>query len=126
VNELVIAEINPDMGKRAIEGVEENQISWLQILFVDRLAATPEGDGNLLDNCMVMYGCGIADGNRHNHEDLPIIMAGRAGGAIDTGRLVAAPRETPLCNLYVSMLERSGCDVGSFGDSTGNLQGLLA
>lgn len=96
------------------------------VAFIDRLAATPEGDGSLLDNCMVMYGCGISDGNRHNHEDLPIIMAGRAGGAIDTGRLVSAPRETPLCNLYVSMLERTGCDVASFGDSTGSLQGLLA
>lgn len=96
------------------------------VAFVDRLAATPEGDGSLLDNCMVMYGCGISDGNRHNHEDLPIVLAGRGGGAIDTGRLVAAPRETPLCNLYVSMLERTGCDVASFGDSTGNLQGLLA
>lgn len=94
--------------------------------FVQRLAATPEGDGTLLDNCMVMYGCGISDGNRHNHEDLPIVLAGRAGGAIDTGRLIATPRETPLCNLYVSMLERSGCDVASFGDSTGNLRGFLA
>ena len=94
--------------------------------FVDRLAATPEGDGTLLDNCMVMYGCGISDGNRHNHEDLPVVLAGRAGGAIDTGRLIATPRETPLCNLYVSMLERAGCDVASFGDSTGNLRGLLA
>lgn len=94
--------------------------------FVDRLAATPEGDGTLLDNCMVMYGCGISDGNRHNHEDLPIVLAGRGGGAIDTGRLVATGRETPLCNLYVSMLERAGCDVASFGDSTGNLRGMLA
>lgn len=94
--------------------------------FVERLGATPERDGTLLDNCMVMYGCGISDGNRHNHEDLPIVLAGRGGGAIDTGRLVATPRETPLCNLYVSMLERTGCDVASFGDSTGNLGGLLA
>ncbi len=95
------------------------------VAFVERLAATPEGDGSLLDNCMVMYGCGISDGNRHNHEDLPILMAGNAGGVIPTGRLVAAPRETPLCNLYVSMLERTGCDVASFGDSTGNLGGLV-
>lgn len=94
--------------------------------FVGRLAATPEGDGSLLDHCMVMYGCGISDGNRHNHENLPILLAGRGGGAIDTGRLIAAPTETPLCNLYVSMLERAGCDVASFGDSTGNLEGLLA
>lgn len=92
--------------------------------FVDRLAATPEGDGTLLDNCMVMYGCGISDGNRHDHHDLPILLAGRAGGPVSTGRLINMPRETPLCNLYVSMLERTGCDIASFGDSTGNLSGL--
>lgn len=92
--------------------------------FVGKLAATPEGDRSLLDNCMVLYGCGIGDGNRHNHDDLPILLAGRGGGAAPAGRLVASAPETPLCNLYVSMLERMGCDIGSFGDSTGPLTGL--
>jgi hypothetical protein len=94
--------------------------------FVAKMAATPEGDGSLLDNCMLLYGCGIGDGNRHNHDDLPVLMAGRAGGSVGTGRIVASPNETPLCNLYVSMLEKMGCDIGSFGDSTGNLPGLFA
>ncbi len=89
--------------------------------FIGSLADTPEGEGTLLDNCLVMLGSGISDGNRHNHEDLPIVLAGRGGGAIETGRRVAFGRETPLCNLYVSLLERAGCEVESFGDSTGGV-----
>jgi hypothetical protein len=86
--------------------------------FVARLAETKEGQGTLLDNTLVLFGGGISDGNRHNHEDLPIVMAGRGGG-INTGRLIQSPRETPLCNLYLSMLEQAGCPAERFGDSTG-------
>jgi uncharacterized protein DUF1552 len=93
--------------------------------FVQSLADTREGDASLIDNCLIMYGSGICDGNRHNHEDLPVVLAGNGGGTVETGRLVEYPRETPLCNLYVSMLERMGCDVGSFGDSSGPLPKLL-
>lgn len=92
--------------------------------FVERMAATPEGEGSLLDNCMILHGSGISDGNRHNHEDLPIVMAGRGGGALETGRLIAYPRETPLCALYMTMLERMGCEVESFGDAGASLGGL--
>jgi len=94
--------------------------------FVEKLSQTPDGRGTLLDHCMVMYGSGICDGNRHNHENLPIVMAGRAGGTLDTGRLIHFGREMPLCNLYRSMLDRMGCDVAEFGDSTGLLTGLSA
>ena len=93
--------------------------------FVENLAATPDGldhAGNpatLLDNCMILHGGGISDGNAHNHENLPILMAGRAAGTLDTGRIIEAPRETPLCNLYLSMLERMDCPLDRFGDSTG-------
>jgi uncharacterized protein DUF1552 len=93
--------------------------------FVQSLADTREGDASLIDNCLIMYGSGICDGNRHNHEDLPVVLAGNGGGTVETGRLVEYPKETPLCNLYVSMLERMGCDVGSFGDSSGPLPKLL-
>lgn len=89
--------------------------------FVRSLAETPEGEGSLLDNCLVLYGGGISDGNRHNHENLPIVLAGRGGSAIRSGRLVQTPRETPLCNLYLTMLERAGCPRESFADSTGPL-----
>jgi hypothetical protein len=71
---------------------------------------------------MILFGGGIGDGNRHNHEDLPILMAGRAGGTIETGRCIRYPKETPLCNLYLSMLDRMGAPVESFGDSTGPLE----
>lgn len=86
--------------------------------FVQKLAAAREGEGALLDNTLVVFGGGISDGNRHNHEDLPIVLAG-GGGGVRTGRLVQTPRETPLCNLYLSMLERAGIPQAGFADSTG-------
>jgi len=89
--------------------------------FVRKLAETKEGEGTLLDNSLILLGGGISDGNRHNHEDLPILVAGRGGRAVDTGRLVRSPRETPLCNLYLSMLRHAGCAPTSFADSTGLL-----
>jgi hypothetical protein len=89
--------------------------------FIDRLSSEQDGEGTLLDNTMVLFGGGIGDGNRHNHDDLPILLAGRAGGRIETGRLLKFENETPLCNLYVTMLQTMGCDVESFGDSTGAL-----
>jgi hypothetical protein len=92
--------------------------------FLERMAATPEGEGSLLDHCLIVHGSGISDGNIHNHEDLPILLAGRAGGSLETGRLIRCEAETPLCNLYVDVLDRLGCDVESFGDSTGPLRGL--
>ena len=89
-----------------------------------RLQSIREGDGTLLDNCMIVYGSGISDGNKHNHEDLPILVAGRGGGTIDSGRHVRYPNETPLSNLYLSLLDRVGVPTESFGDSTGRLDGL--
>ena len=83
-----------------------------------------EGDGTLLDNCMILFGSGLSDGNRHNNENLPLILAGRAGGTVDTGRHVGYPEETPVCNLFVSMLERMEVSVDRIGDSTGALSGL--
>lgn len=94
--------------------------------FVKKMADTPDGRGSLLDHSMVLYGSGICDGNRHNHENLPIVMAGTANGSIDTGRLINYRKETPLCNLYMSMLDRAGADVAEFGDATGRLDKLTA
>ena len=73
---------------------------------------------------MIVYGSGIGDGNRHNHDDLPILLAGKAGGTITTGRHVRVPRETPLNNLWLSMLDRMEATVDRLGDSTGRLTGL--
>lgn len=89
--------------------------------FVDRLAGIEDGDGDLLDASMVLYGSGLADGNAHGHNDLPIILLGRGGGSIDSGRHIRSPRRTPLGNLYVSMMQGMGLRDSSFGDSTGAL-----
>ena len=71
---------------------------------------------------MILYGSGISDGNAHSHDDLPILLAGKASGTITTGRHLRLPEETPLTNLYVSMLDRMGVEVAGFGDSTGRLE----
>lgn len=92
--------------------------------FLQRLAATPEGDGTLLDHAMIVYGSGIGDGNAHNHDNLPILLAGRGCGTLSPGRHVRYPRETPLNNLWLSMLDRVGAGTDRLGDSTGRLEDL--
>jgi hypothetical protein len=92
--------------------------------WVEKLKSTKEGDGSLLDNCMVVYGAGLSDGNRHLHEDLPTLIAGRARGTIKTGRRLVFRRETPMCNLFLAMMDRMGVQMEHFGDSTGKLEGL--
>jgi hypothetical protein len=89
-----------------------------------RLKAIPEGDGTLLDHCMVAYGSGNSDGNAHNHDDLPVLLAGRGCGSIRPGRHLRYPKETPLNNLWLALLERVGCQVPALGDGTGPLPGL--
>jgi hypothetical protein len=89
--------------------------------FLGKLAAIREGEGTLLDNCMIVYGSGISDGNAHNHDNLPIVLAGRGGGTIETGRHLKFNGETPLNNLYISMLDRMGVPAQKVGDSTGKL-----
>ena len=86
-----------------------------------RLAAIKEGNGTLLDNCMLIYGSGIADGNSHAHKDLPVVMFGRGGGKVKPGRYIRSRVGTPLTNLYCSMLERAGAKVDSFSDSNGRI-----
>jgi hypothetical protein len=89
-----------------------------------KLQAVKEGSGNLLDNSMIVYGSGIGDGNRHNHDDLPILLAGKGGGTIECGRHIMYPRrtDTPLMNLYLALFDRMGAPAKSFGDSTGVLK----
>jgi hypothetical protein len=89
---------------------------------LDNLASAEEAGGSLLDNCMIVYGSGISDGDRHNHDDLPIIMAGKAGGKIPKAGHWKFPSNTPLCNLYLWMLQQSGVNATQFGDSTGVLE----
>jgi hypothetical protein len=89
-----------------------------------RLKAIPEGNGTLLDNCMIVYGSGNGEGARHNHDDLPIILAGKGGGTITAGRHIRYPHDTPICNLFLEMLDRMDVQIDSFGDSTGRLRNL--
>ena len=90
--------------------------------FLEKMKNTEDVDGkSLLDNSMIVYGSGIADGNRHNHDDLPIIVGGGGGGALTPGRHVDLRGEVPLSNLYVRMLNEFGVSAKSFGDSTGVL-----
>ena len=93
--------------------------------FLEKLKSIPEGEGTLLDNCMILYGSGLGDGNRHSHDNLPVILAGNAGGRIQTGRHVVYAEHTPMNNLYLSMLDMMGADVTGIGDSNGRLEHLL-
>lgn len=88
---------------------------------LERLKATPDGDGNLLDHSMIVYGSGTADGNRHTHHDLPVVLAGGGASQIKGGRHLRFPTETPLNNLYLNILDKTGVPVDNFGDSTGRL-----
>jgi hypothetical protein len=96
------------------------QLAW----FLGRLRGTAEGDATLLDNSMVLYGSCLSEGNKHWHDNLPIVLAGRGGGTLKPGKLLAAPDPTPMCNLLVALAERAGVKQDQFGDSTGELEGI--
>ena len=90
--------------------------------FLTKLKSIKEGEGTLLDNCMIVYGGAIGDGNRHNHDNLPILLAGQGGGTLTPARHVKLGKETPMTNLYLSMLDRMGVAAQRVGDSTGKLE----
>ena len=87
-----------------------------------RLKSIKENDGTLLDHSLIVYGSGLADGNSHTHEALPILLAGRGGGSIKPGRHLVAQSGTPVTNLYLSLLDRIGSQQEVLGDSTGRLE----
>lgn len=91
---------------------------------VQQLKESREENETLLDRAMIVYGSGISDGNRHNHDDLPILVAGRGGGTIATGRHVRHPKDTPIANLYLALLDRMDVAVSSLGDGTARLSTL--
>ena len=102
-----------------------NEYHLKQFLHVlESFKTTRDGDGTLLDNSMVVYGSGLADGNQHQHHNLPVVVAGRGRGTLRPGRHVRYADETPIANLYASMLDRMGVPVDKVGDSTGRLDGL--
>jgi hypothetical protein len=83
-----------------------------------------EGERSLLDNSMVLFGSSLKCGNRHQEENLPIILAGRGKGTLRPGRRIRAEKKTPFCNLHLAMMHRMGVKEESFSDSTGVLGGL--
>jgi hypothetical protein len=91
-----------------------------------KLAAMKEGEGSVLDNSMILFGSGIRDGNKHDPHNLPLVLAGRAGGRIAAGQHLIYSEDSPLSNLYVAMLDAFGTPVERFADSTGPLGGVLA
>ena len=97
----------------------EQFAAWMQ-----KLKAVPEGDSTLLDNSMIVYGAGLSDGNDHTHHDLPTVVAGGGGGFLKTGRRVTYRKETPMSNLFLTMMDRMGVHAEHFGDATGRLPGL--
>ena len=91
--------------------------------FIDKLKSTPDGDGSLLDHSMIVYGSGLSDGNRHAHDDLPIVMFGRGGG-FRMGSHMVYPKQTPMTNLFLTLLDRMGVPSEKIGDSTGQIEHL--
>ncbi len=90
--------------------------------FCHRLDALKEGEGSVLDNSQLLFGCSIRDGNKHDIDDLPLLLAGGGAGTIRSGRRLISPKKTPMCNLHLALLQRMGVKKDNFGDSTGVLQ----
>ena len=107
--------------KKQIDTFYTQQLAYI----LEKMATIKEPTGTLLDNSMIVYGAGISDGDRHNHDDMPILIAGRGGGTIKTGRHMQFSANTPMNNLFVSMLDRMGVPIESLGDSNGKLSELF-
>jgi hypothetical protein len=90
--------------------------------FIEKLAKTPDGDGNLLDHSMLLYGSSMSNGNQHDHDPLPIVLVGGASGKLQGNRHIVMPAHTPMSNLLLSMLDKLGVHREVFGDSTGRLE----
>src|SRR5262249_3610595 len=96
------------------------QVAW----FLNKVKRLDEGGTSLLDNSMIMFGASLKDGNRHDPENLPLLVAGPGQSALRPARQLPGPGKTPLCSPYLSMLHRMSVMEKSFGDSTGVLEGL--
>lgn len=113
---------NPDKldKKKRIDTFHVQQLAYM----LTKMKSIREGDSNLLDNTALVYGAGISDGNRHNHDDLPILLAGKAGG-LQGGRHMIYKDYTPMNNMFISLLDRAGVRTENLGDATGKLEGLF-
>jgi uncharacterized protein DUF1552 len=91
-------------------------------LMLEKLDKIQEGNGSILDNCLIAYGSGNSDGQRHNHDNLPLLLFGKGGGTVRTGRHIQVDNNTPITNLWLSMLQCAGASWDKLGDSTGKLK----
>ncbi|MGE0105306.1 MAG: DUF1552 domain-containing protein [Blastocatellales bacterium] len=109
-----------------IEKVKQINHFHIQLLarHLNNLKGIREGDSNILDNSIILYGSGLGDGNRHTHQDLPILLAGRGAGQIKPGRHIRFAKGTPVTNLYLSMMDTMGVHEEKLGDSTGRVSEL--
>jgi hypothetical protein len=105
---------------RTIDRFNTSQFAYL----LGKLKSVPEGDGTLLDHCLVAYGSGNSDGNAHSHNNLPTLLAGRGGGSVTPGRHIRYAAETPLNNLWMALLERIDVRAPFLGDAGGVLPNL--
>ena len=90
--------------------------------FLEKLGSTPDGDGTLLDHSLILYGSSMSNGNQHDHDPLPVLIAGGASGALRGDRHIVAAPHTPMSNLLLSILGKLGVPQNSFGDSTGTIE----
>jgi len=90
--------------------------------FLERLRSTPDGDGNLLDHSMFLYGSGMSNGNQHTHDNLPILLVGGAAGRLSGDRHVRLKASTPLSNLMITLLDKAGVSTDHFGESSGRIE----
>jgi hypothetical protein len=127
-----VSEGHHDLSHHGNDATKQSKIARINRFHIEqhayllgKLQSIREGDGTLLDHCMVAYGSGNSDGNRHNHDDLPVLLAGKGCGTIRSGRHLRYAQNTPLNNLWLSLLDRMDCNVASLGDSTGRLPGLM-
>ena len=100
--------------------IDAYHVSLLGYL-AEKMRATPDGDGSLLDQSLLLYGAGMGDGNLHQHTDLPCVMLGKLGGTVAGGQHIAYPSGTPMTNLLLTVLDKVGVSVATIGDSTGRL-----
>ena len=106
-----------------IEKVKQINIYYAKTFsyFLDRLRSTPDGAGSLLDSIMIVYGGGISDGQEHLVQNLPVLLVGGGAGQLKGGRHLRYAKDTPMANLYLTLLDKLGIDLGNFGDSTGKV-----
>jgi len=100
--------------------IDEHRVRTL-LLLLKRMRETPDGDGTLLDHTLLLYGAGIRDGNTHSHDNLPLVLIGGKAAGLRGGRHIQFKQDTPMADLLMTMLDKAGVPLDSFGDSDGKL-----